>query len=135
MCHARSASARNGRKTLHERGEPLGTGTARGGETDQLRDERGITRADSVYCRGVSILREARAPRGRLPEPSLARLVTVVADAEEADALFEFIHERAGVGRSGGGTIFMTRLIMATSMRLPQGAPTESDGRNGSGAR
>ena len=93
-----------------------------------LRDERGITRADSVYCRGVSILREARAPRGRLPEPSLARLVTVVADAEEADALFEFIHERAG-------TIFMTRLIMATSMRLPQGAPTESDGRNGSGAR
>ena len=100
-----------------------------------LRDERGITRGDSVYRRGVSILREARAPRGRLPEPSLARLVTVVADAEEADALFEFIHERAGVGRSGGGTIFMTRLIMATSMRLPQGAPTESDGRNGSGAR
>jgi hypothetical protein len=100
-----------------------------------LRDERGITRADSVYCRGVTILREARAPRGKLPEPSLVRLVSVVADADEADALFEFIHERAGIGRPGGGTILMTRLLMATPLRFPEGVPTESDSRSGSAAR
>lgn len=100
-----------------------------------LRDERGITRADSVYCRGVSILREARAPRGKLPEPSLVRLVSVVADADEADALFEFIHERAGIGRPGGGIILMTRLIMATPLCFPEGVPMESDSRSGSAAR
>jgi len=63
------------------------------------------------------------------------RLVSVVADADEADALFEFIHERAGIGRPGGGTILMTRLLMATPLRFPEGVPTESDSRSGSAAR
>jgi nitrogen regulatory protein PII len=55
------------------------------------------------------------------------RLVTVVADADEADELFEFIHGRARIGRPGGGTIFMTPLIMATWMGFPPGVPTEPD--------
>ena len=33
-----------------------------------LRDQ-GITGANSVYCRGHSVLREAKARRGKLPEP------------------------------------------------------------------
>jgi hypothetical protein len=61
-----------------------------------LRDEQGITRANSVYCRGHSVLREAKARRGRLPEPVLMRLVSIVVEAREADALFDRISLLSG---------------------------------------
>ena len=67
-----------------------------------LRDQ-GITRANSVYCRGHSVLREAKARRGKLPEPELVRLVTIVVDADEADALFDRIYAQADIHRPGGG--------------------------------
>jgi hypothetical protein len=93
-----------------------------------LRDRKGITRATSVYCRGVSILREASARRGKLPEPALVRLVTIVVDADEADALFELIYEHADIHRPGGGALVMTPLDFATPFVLPEGVPDESGG-------
>jgi len=95
-----------------------------------LGEERGITRATSVYCRGIAILCEARAARDKLAEPSLVRLVTVVIDAEGADALFEFMHERARIGRPGGGLIYMSSLGLASAMLLPESVPWESGGRS-----
>ncbi|MFZ0792014.1 MAG: hypothetical protein WAM94_20565, partial [Chromatiaceae bacterium] len=89
-----------------------------------LRDQ-GITRANSVYCRGHSVLREAKARRGKLPEPSLLRLVQIVVDADEADALFELIYEQADIHRPGGGALMMTRLTFATPFVLPEGVAEE----------
>jgi hypothetical protein len=91
-----------------------------------LRDEKGITRANSVYCRGHSVLREAVTRRGRLPEPSLVRLVTVVAEAGEADALFDQIYTQADMHRPGGGELFMTPLTFAIPFALPEGVANES---------
>ena len=93
-----------------------------------LRDEKGITRANSVYCRGHSILREATARRGKLPEPSLLRLVRVVVDAEQADALFDQIYDQSDIHRPGGGTLIMSPLTFATPFALPQGVVNETSG-------
>jgi hypothetical protein len=96
-----------------------------------LRNEKGITRANSVYCRGHSVLREAEAPRGRLPEPSLVRLVSIVVDAGEADALFELIYLQADIHRAGGGAVLMTPLTFATPFELPAGVANENGGQIG----
>jgi hypothetical protein len=87
--------------------------------------EQGITRADSVYCRGHSVLREAVTRRGKLPEPSLVRLVRIVVDAEAADNLFDRVYEQADIHRPGGGALFMTPLLFATPFPLPDDIPDE----------
>ena len=96
-----------------------------------LRDEKGIARANSVYCRGHSVLREAVTRRGRLPEPSLVRLVTVVAEAGEADALFDQIYTQADMHRPGGGELFMTPLTFATPFMLPEDVADEAERAKG----
>jgi len=90
-----------------------------------LRGQKGITRANSVYCRGHSVLREAKAKQGRLPEPALVRLVAIVVEASEADALFDLIYEHAHVHRPGGGAVLMTPLTFATPFALPEGVADE----------
>jgi hypothetical protein len=52
------------------------------------------------------------------PEPSLVRLVTLVVDAQEADALFDLIHAQVGIDRPGGGVLFMTPLSFATPFAM-----------------
>ena len=90
-----------------------------------LRDQ-GITRANSVYCRSHSVLREAKARRGKLSEPSLLRLVQIVVDADEADALFDRLYEQADIHRPRGGALIMTPLTFATPFALPEGIANES---------
>jgi nitrogen regulatory protein PII len=87
--------------------------------------EQGITRADSVYCRGHSVLREAVTRRGKLPEPNLVRLVRIIVDADQAEALFDRIYEQSDIGRPGGGAVFMTPLMFATPFTLPEGVADE----------
>jgi len=96
-----------------------------------LRGRKGITRANSVYCRGHSALREATARRGKLPDPLLMRLVTIVVEADEADALFDLIYEQADIHRPGGGTLIMQPLALATPFVLPAGIPNENGGQTG----
>jgi hypothetical protein len=116
---------------------PIGSGSARliscilpDGGTERrllrwLRDEQGITRANSVYCRGHSVLREAKARRGKLPEPTLMRLVAIVVEAHEAETLFDLIYERAAIHRPGGGVLTMTPLTFATPFLLPERVANE----------
>jgi len=54
-----------------------------------LHKDLGITRVEAVAISAIAVLREAKTRRGRLPEAELARLVTVIV---EADAVFDFIH-------------------------------------------
>ncbi len=91
-----------------------------------LRRERGINRADSVPVRAVAALQDARPRHGHLPEPGLARLVTVVVDESEANAVFDFIHATVGIDRPGGGMLMMDRLLGATPFELPPGIGDEA---------
>ncbi len=59
------------------------------------------------------------------------RLVTIVVDADEADALFDLIYEQADIHRPGGGGLFMTPLTFATPFVLPEGIANETGGEIG----
>ncbi|MBK5967215.1 MULTISPECIES: hypothetical protein [Thiorhodovibrio] len=91
-----------------------------------LRDHAGVTRANSVYCRGHAVLQETAARQGHLPEPTLVRLVNIVVEAEQADALFAQIHAQAGIGRPGGGALMMLPLTAASALLLPEDVPNEA---------
>ncbi len=92
-----------------------------------LRSEHGLSRVDTVPVRAVAALQRARTKGGRLPEPTMARLVTVVVGEQSASAVFDFIHATAGIDRPGGGMLLMHRLLGATPSRLPDGVPDETD--------
>jgi hypothetical protein len=93
-----------------------------------LRKERGIEVADSIACRGVSMLQEARALRdGRLPESNFVRLVQIVVPETAADALFDYVYATGRIGRAKGGMVMLSQPIHATPYRLPEGLPDETD--------
>jgi hypothetical protein len=85
-----------------------------------LREEKGIFRADSVACRGIAALREAKTKKGRLPQSTLVRMVNVVVSVTEADTLFGFIYEKARIGRPGGGMLLLGKPIESTPFSLPK---------------
>lgn len=90
-----------------------------------LRHEKQVIRISSVACRGTAVLQSAKSKRDRLPEPTLVRKVEMVVADDEADALFDYIYEKAGIGRKGGGAMFMGPLINMTPFELPEGVPDE----------
>ena len=87
-----------------------------------LREAHGITRADSVNCRGVAVLQAAKAPRNEVPEAVLTRVVNVVVDEAEAEAVFDFICVHAGLTEPGRGVMYMVALNFATPMTMPAAA-------------
>jgi hypothetical protein len=90
-----------------------------------LRDELGITRAHSVHCRGVAVLQAAKAPRDKVPEAALARVLHVVVDQQQADEVFDFVCVRAGLSEPDSGSVYMTALSFATPLTMPPGVPDE----------
>lgn len=93
-----------------------------------LRSERGIEVADSIACRGVSVLHAAETRRrGELPESVFVRLVQVLVPDISADALFEYISTTARIGRPDGGMVVLSRPILATPFRLPEDLPDEKE--------
>jgi hypothetical protein len=92
-----------------------------------LRREKGITRVDTISVRAVAALQEAKTKRDRLPESTLARLVTVVVNEAEADAVFDYIYAVVEIDRPGRGMVLMDRLLGATPFLLPEGVPDEED--------
>lgn len=92
---------------------------------EALRRDKQVTRANTVQVRAVAALQEATSRRGKLPEATLGRLVTVVSCEQEADALFDYICSIAAIDRPGGGIVMMHRLSGATPFLLPEGLPDE----------
>jgi len=90
-----------------------------------LRDEKQITRANSISCLGLGILADARTKFGELPEPTLVRKVDVVVPEEEADELYDYIYEKAQIGRPEGGAIWLRTLAVASPFALPADVPVE----------
>jgi nitrogen regulatory protein PII len=91
-----------------------------------LREVHGITRADSLNCRRIPTLQGAKAQRNKVPEPSLARVVTVVVDDAQADAVFDVICANAGLTEPGSGGVYMVALRFATPLVMPAGVPDET---------
>lgn len=94
-----------------------------------LRDTYGITRMDSVSCRSVPVLQAAKAHRNEVPEASLSRMVSVVVDVAESEAVFDFICAHAGLTEPGSGTVYMVALTFASPLVMPVDVPQELDAR------
>lgn len=90
-----------------------------------LRNEKDIQTATSKSARGIGILRHCQAKSGRLPESELVRRVEVVAPDVEIDQLFEYIHGIAGIGKQGGGVMWLGLVLTATRYTLPEDVPEE----------
>jgi len=92
---------------------------------EALRHERQITRAEVTSCLMVGSLAHAKVKPGTLPDAYLARIVRVVVAESEADALFDYIYEKARIGRHGGGVVLQNALVTSTPFALPEGVAEE----------
>ncbi len=92
-----------------------------------LRRDKGLTRVYTEHLRAIAALQKAKARRGRLPEPVLAKLVTAVVVEADADTVFDFIYKTANMHRAGGGMVWMEKLLAATPFVLPADLPDETD--------
>ena len=90
-----------------------------------LRDDKQITRANSASCMGIAILADAKPKFGELPKPTLIRKVDVVVAEAEADELYDYIYEKAHIGRPQGGSIWLSALSLASPFALPADVPLE----------
>ena len=91
----------------------------------QLRKEKDLTRAESTACRGVHNLQAAKTRRGKLPEPTLYRILTIIVTEAEADDVFDFVYEKAQIGQPGRGSLVQTTLLGATRHVMPEDVPEE----------
>lgn len=91
----------------------------------RLRKEKDVTRAESIACRGVHNLQASKTRRGRLPEPTLYRILTIIVTEAEADDVFDFVHEKAQIGQPGRGVLVQTTILGATRYVMPDDVPEE----------
>lgn len=92
---------------------------------EALRHDQQITRAEVISCLAMGRLADANVKPGMLPDTFLARMVRVVVPEAEADALFEFIYEKARIGRDGGGVLLQNALVTSTLIGLPDDVAEE----------
>jgi len=92
-----------------------------------LRREKNIISVDSVSCMSIAALTDVKTKHGQLPELELARIVRVLVTAAEADNLYDYIYEKAHIGRRGGGAIMQGTVAAVTPYTLPEGIPDEPD--------
>lgn len=90
-----------------------------------LRDAKRIFRANSISCLGVAVLGDVVTKFGELPEPILVRKVDVVVPEADADDLYDYIYEKARIGRHQGGAIWMGALNLTSPFSLPEDVPVE----------
>jgi hypothetical protein len=93
-----------------------------------LRQEKGIVAADSIACRGISILEETKGkPSNRLDDKGFVKLVEIIVPEAEAEMLFRYIYATAQIDRPNGGWITLSQPIYATPFSLPDDMPDEVD--------
>ena len=91
----------------------------------QLRKEKNIARAESAACRGVHNLQTAKTRLGKLPEPTLYRVLTIIVTQAEADDVFDYVYEQAQIGQPDRGVLVQTTLLGATRYVMPDDVPEE----------
>jgi hypothetical protein len=93
-----------------------------------LRSEWGIVVADSVPCRGVSVLGAAQTRKpGKLPQSVFVRLLQISVPEATAADVFDYVYATAGIGRPNGGVGALSQTIQSTPFRLPEDLPDEAD--------
>jgi hypothetical protein len=92
-----------------------------------LRQEKGILKSTSTPCRGIAVLRQSLTKPGRLPESELVRKVEVMVSDAGAYDMFEFIHELAGIGKPGGGVMWLGQAVTSSLYSLPADVPEEAE--------
>lgn len=90
-----------------------------------LRDEKKITRANSTSCMGLARSGHAKTKFGELPQTVLMRKVDVIVAEVEVDNLYDYIYEKARIGRPQGGAIWLNELTMVSPFNLPENVPLE----------
>lgn len=90
-----------------------------------LLHQKNIIRADSVAVRSVGMLHAVQIHSDNLSKSDSARLVTVLVDAADADALFSYVFSEGRINRPGGGLVTMARLAGASCFTLPSDVPFE----------
>ncbi len=92
---------------------------------DALYQERKTIKADVVSALATGDASASDAKPGTHAGSYLARLVTVVVPAAEADTWFEFICDKARIDREGGGVVFQNALVTSTLFTLPEDVAEE----------
>lgn len=90
-----------------------------------LRTDKQIIRASSLQARGLASMAGEKLKYGEIPENVMMRMVSVVVDAEQADQVFDYIYEKANIGRPGAGVLTMSGGVTASPYSLPEGVPDE----------
>lgn len=90
-----------------------------------LREEKGIQNTVSKSCRGIGVLRDSLTKRGRLPESELVRKVDIIVPDSGIYEMFEYIHELAGIGKPGGGVMWLGPAVKSSRYTLPENVPEE----------
>lgn len=87
--------------------------------------EKNITQIESTACLSMKIIASAAVNPGTLPETSLAKIVRIVVPQAEAEEYFNYIYDKAEIGRAGGGVIFQGDISHCTTYTLPEGLEEE----------
>ena len=82
--------------------------------------EKNITQIESTACMSMKIIASAAVNPGTLPETSLAKIVRIIVPQAEAEEHFNYIYDKAEIGREGGGVIFQSDLSHCTTYTLPE---------------
>ena len=90
-----------------------------------LYDEKKISRANSTSCMGLAVLADAKTKFAELPQPVLIRKVDVVVPENEADELYDYIYDKAGIGRPQGGIMWLNALSLVSPFNVPKDVPLE----------
>lgn len=90
-----------------------------------LRKEKDIHTATSKTCRGIGVLRATLARHGRLPESEIVGKLEIIVPDTGVYEIFEYIYELAGIGKPGGGVMWLGQAIKSSRYTLPEDLPEE----------
>ena len=82
--------------------------------------DKNITQVESNACASMHIFTKESVKLGTMPETSLAKIIRIVVPEKEAEKYFNYIYDKAEIGRAGGGVIFQSDLSHCTTYTLPE---------------
>lgn len=83
---------------------------------ERVRSEQGVTSSYTHHARDVAS--HAGGVGRTIADES--EVVSVLVPEEDAERMFEFLHQAAGIGEPGGGLIFMERMLAARASPAPE---------------
>ena len=92
-----------------------------------LRKKKGVIRSSSTSCLALPVLTETKVRPGKLPEPQLARVIQVLVPESDAQALFEFVCQHAGIDGQNRGIVMQAPAPFCSTYVLPEGVPDEAE--------